>query len=282
MAFKVNFFSRAKKAQGKVDSVQKQSTQATDNDVKERLDSIERELMQIWQRLEDLENQCGESTDPPIDNEPPILTITPGGTFTQTKQIIISVNEPAVIYFTLDDSIPTINSAKYSTPITITSTTVLKAFAIDEAGNESTIQTVTYTFEAIEPPNNITNLHASSVGVHEIRLSWIASSSNHVIGYDVYKDGVFLIHVTTTNVLVSHLFANTEYTFHVKAKDDQDDVSSGVSITVKTKKDSEEPVDTLNLDGGSFTNTSFNRVFDGGLFMEPQSGKSVDGGEFNG
>lgn len=44
----------------------------------------------------------------------------------------------------------------------------------------------------------------------------------------------------------------------------------------------EEPIDTINLDGGSFTNTSFERGFDGGLFTEPQNGKSIDGGEFNG
>lgn len=162
MHFDEDSFDKTKKAQLKMIGTQKQLNLATNNDdntLKERLDLIELELIQIRQRLQALENQIGEPTAPPIDHTPPILTITPSDTFTGTKEIKISVNEPAIIYYTLDGSTRTINSTIYSTPFTITSTTILKTFAIDIAGNESTIETETYTFIETERPNDITNFY---------------------------------------------------------------------------------------------------------------------------
>jgi hypothetical protein len=87
---------------------------------------------------------------PPADTTAPTLTITAGGTFTGTKTVTLSANETAAIYYTLDGSAPTTASLVYSSALSISATTTLKAFAKDTAGNSSAIQTVTYTLGATD------------------------------------------------------------------------------------------------------------------------------------
>jgi hypothetical protein len=83
-----------------------------------------------------------------IDTVLPVLTITSGGTFTGTKSVTMSTDETADIYYTIDGSTPTTSSMKYTSALSITATTTLKAFAKDTAGNSSSVQTVTYTLDA--------------------------------------------------------------------------------------------------------------------------------------
>jgi hypothetical protein len=86
----------------------------------------------------------------PADTTAPVLTITSGGTFTGTKSVTMSTNETATIYYTLDGSTPTTSSSIYSSALSISATTTLKAFTVDTAGNQSAVQTVTYTFEEVD------------------------------------------------------------------------------------------------------------------------------------
>ncbi|MEK4922395.1 chitobiase/beta-hexosaminidase C-terminal domain-containing protein [Cytobacillus sp. FSL R5-0569] len=86
-------------------------------------------------------------TPPPADTTAPVLTITAGGPFTGTKTVFISVNETADIFYTLNGSTPTTSSTKYTAPLSVTATTTLKAFARDTTGNNSSVQTVTYTLD---------------------------------------------------------------------------------------------------------------------------------------
>ncbi|MEK3991718.1 chitobiase/beta-hexosaminidase C-terminal domain-containing protein [Robertmurraya sp. FSL R5-0851] len=79
------------------------------------------------------------------DTDPPVLTITPGGTFTENQIVSMSTNEAANIYYTTDGSEPTSGSFLYTEPLSLDNTTTLRAFAIDSAGNTSNIQTITYT-----------------------------------------------------------------------------------------------------------------------------------------
>jgi Chitobiase/beta-hexosaminidase C-terminal domain len=88
---------------------------------------------------------------PVTDTTPPVLTITPAGTFTDTKQVTMSTNETATIWYTLDDSDPKTSGTKiqYTAPLTLTATDTVKAYAVDSANNESVVQTVTYTKEVV-------------------------------------------------------------------------------------------------------------------------------------
>lgn len=173
------------------------------------------------------------------DTTAPVLTITAGGTFTGTKSVTMSANETADIYYTLNGTTPTTASPKYTAPLSINATTTLKAFARDIAGNQSAVQTVTYTLDTTAPadttaPNNVTNLATSNITQTGLTLSWTASTSTDVASYDVFKGTTLIGNVATTSFNVSGLTASTAYTFVVKAKDAANNSASGTSVSVTT------------------------------------------------
>lgn len=99
------------------------------------------------------------------DTTPPTLTITPGGTFTDTQQVTMSTNETATIWYTLDDSDPKTSGTKiqYTAPLTLTETDTIKAYAVDGSNNESVVQTVTYTKETATGPQTIAFIPSGKV-----------------------------------------------------------------------------------------------------------------------
>ena len=67
------------------------------------------------------------------------------GTYTEPQTVTVSCSdETATIYYTTDGTAPTADSRVYSGPITIESTTVLKAVAIAVDGEESKVATAKY------------------------------------------------------------------------------------------------------------------------------------------
>ena len=80
-----------------------------------------------------------------IDTVPPVTTASPvGGTFSTAQSVTLTANEPAIIYYTLDGSIPTTASPVYTGPIAISATTTLKFFAKDTSGNSEIIKSADY------------------------------------------------------------------------------------------------------------------------------------------
>ena len=59
--------------------------------------------------------------------------------------VTISQANSKPVYYTLDGTVPTVNSTLYSAPITLTSTTTIKAVAYD-GSNASSVATATYTY----------------------------------------------------------------------------------------------------------------------------------------
>ncbi|AIF83549.1 putative xylanase/chitin deacetylase [Candidatus Nitrososphaera evergladensis SR1] len=87
-----------------------------------------------------------KQTHDATDTIAPTVTATPvGGTYTAAVSVTLAANEPATIYYTLDGSTPTTSSSVYTSPIQIASSTVLKFFGRDTAGNDSAPSTETYT-----------------------------------------------------------------------------------------------------------------------------------------
>ena len=87
-------------------------------------------------------------TTPP---DPPVPSPA-GGTYTGSQSVTLTAEAGATIRYTTDGSTPSVTSGTiYSGPISISSTTTLKAVAIDSAGNVSTVMTETYTIEATAP-----------------------------------------------------------------------------------------------------------------------------------
>lgn len=125
------------------------------------------------------------------------------------------------------------------------------------------------------PPEDISNLIVSSVSQESISLSWIASPSTDVKGYNVYRDGNLLTTTTSTSCSIIGLSPNTTYMLTVKAKDFANNLSSGISISAKTTSDVTNNV----IDGGNFTNIVFDTVIDGGSFLTAPD-ETIDGGTF--
>ncbi len=72
-----------------------------------------------------------------------------GGSFPEPVDVAISsATKGADIYYTLDDSEPTVDSEKYSGPIHISETTTVRAIAVKEGSNNSSV--VSATYEVIE------------------------------------------------------------------------------------------------------------------------------------
>lgn len=177
---------------------------------------------------------------PPTDTTAPTVTASPsGGTYTSVQSVTLSANETSTIYYTTDGSTPTTSSTPYSSPIVISVNTTLKFFARDTAGNDSAVQTVTYTINIAEPdttpPNEATGL-AATPGTTTVDLTWVGSNSSDIQGYNVYdgamkKNGAL---ITGMSYTVTGLTPETPYTFTVKAVDTSSNESTGVQVTTAT------------------------------------------------
>ncbi|MTK64806.1 MAG: PQQ-binding-like beta-propeller repeat protein [Methanobacterium sp.] len=87
------------------------------------------------------------------------------GLYNTDKVVKLTMNENGTIYYTLNGKTPTTASTKYTGPLTIKSTTNLKYFAVDLAGNNSTIYTNTYTIDKTAPKITSTNPLNNARGV---------------------------------------------------------------------------------------------------------------------
>jgi len=103
-------------------------------------------------------------------------TFTPiAGTYNEAQDVTISTTtEGATIYYTLDGTTPTINSSVYSTAITISETTTVKAFAVKADMIDSEVATAEYTINIVPPTPTVT--------FHKL--------ANHT---DVTSDGIYMI-----------------------------------------------------------------------------------------
>jgi parallel beta-helix repeat protein len=76
-----------------------------------------------------------------------------GGLYNDTQHVNLTASDNLdlnpVIYYTTDGSTPTVSSAIYTSPVTLTTTTTLKFIAVDFTGNQSPIGTEHYIFTLI-------------------------------------------------------------------------------------------------------------------------------------
>lgn len=122
-------------------------------------------LYRYWQDHRDLcMNQQPRPCDPePMDifpPEPPSLRMKPvfsvkSGTYASPQIVTISYRWPgAVIYYTLDGRKPTPASTRYEGPLSITTTTIVKAIAIAPYFRQSKVVTAKYKLKTSKPPKS--------------------------------------------------------------------------------------------------------------------------------
>jgi hypothetical protein len=183
------------------------------------------------------------TSEPPADTTVPVLTITSGGTFTGTKSVTMSTNETATIYYTLDGSTPTTSSNVYSSALSISATTTLKAFAVDSVGNSSAIQTVTYTLEEVDTTAPTVTATPSAGTYTSAQSVTLSADETATIYYTL--DGS----TPTTSSLVysSPISIDTTTTIQFMAVDSVGNLSTPVSATytINIPQDTTAPVLTI-------------------------------------
>lgn len=125
-----------------------------------------------------------------LDTTPPVTTASPaGGTYNTTQIITLTTSENAVIYYTQDGSSPTTFSPKYTSPIEISSTTTLKYFAVDSAGNQESINTSTYTIDTQTPQGTVTiNNGLLDTNNRSVILTFNVSGLSNITEFQVTND----------------------------------------------------------------------------------------------
>jgi len=173
----------------------------------------------------------------------PTVTFTPtGGNFYTDNQLItLNTDEKATIYYTLDGSTPTQESTAYNGPIIINETTTLKFFGKDIAGNESTVQSVTFTKVVDEKaPSAVEGLNKIDATDSTVLVGWTQHSDPGIAGYNIYvnntKQNETLIDPTKISYELTDLTEGTEYLIEVTAVDNATNESarSGLMITTPT------------------------------------------------
>ena len=107
-----------------------------------------------------------------IDATAPITTASPaGGSYNSNQQVTLTANEPATIYYTKDGTNPTTSSSQFTgTTIKINSSTTLKFFAKDTAGNSESVKTEVYTIDKTAPTPTITSTQSSPTNASPINF----------------------------------------------------------------------------------------------------------------
>ncbi|MFE7822084.1 PHB depolymerase family esterase [Priestia megaterium] len=119
----------------------------------------------------------------PGDISPPVTAASPaGGTYGSSVSVTLSPNEPATTYYTLDGSTPTVNSLKYSEPISINSSKTIKFFSVDAAGNQEGVKTEVYKISGTSEKSSVFSSLAAEDGFIGNLSADGMSSSIHKIG----------------------------------------------------------------------------------------------------
>ena len=154
----------------------------------------------------------------------------PAGTYTSTQSVAISDATPgATIYYTTNGTMPTTSSTKYAGPISVSATETISAIAIATG--------------YVASPEAVANYIISST--HSVTLSWDAptSSTDPVVGYDIYRavsgsSSYQLLNLsvdTETTYVDSTAKSGATYIYYVESVDssgNQSVPSNQVSVTV--------------------------------------------------
>ncbi|WP_293891420.1 reprolysin-like metallopeptidase [Flavobacterium sp.] len=166
----------------------------------------------------------------------------------------------------------TVSTSYAVTGLTNSTTYIFTVKAKDAAGNISVASNAVSVTTLAPAPDTTAptapTLSASGTTFTNTNLSWSGATDNvAVIGYDVYKDGVFLASTSATTFAVTGLTASTTYAFYIQAKDAAGNISvasNTVNVTTPTPDTTAPTAPTLaaSVTTSSSTNLSWSGATD--------------------
>lgn len=177
-----------------------------------------------------------------IDTVAPTVTISPvAGTYNSIQTVTITSNETSTIYYTVDNTTPTISSNVYSAPISVSVTETIKYLVVDTAGNQTTGSAL-YTIDTLAP-DPVTTLTVGTVTSNSIPVTWTAPTAVDVSKYEVayssdggtnYTLATSSLSTPATSYTVTGLTASTTYTIRVVAIDGAGNRSTPTTVSTTT------------------------------------------------
>lgn len=138
------------------------------------------------------------------------------GTYYATQTVSLSAADGSTIYYTTNGSEPTSSSSVYSAPLSISTTTTVKAFAVKADCVDSAVASATYTIEA---PTQLvmSTITCSAQTGSSLTFTWTAVTN--ATGYQVSLDGGTNWGSTQAGLSYTWtgLSPSTAYTIKVKA-----------------------------------------------------------------
>lgn len=172
-----------------------------------------------------------------VDLAPPLTTADPaGGLYASELMVTLTCDDGSgsgcdKTYYTTDGSMPTTLSFLYTSPITISSSTLLRFFSTDLAGNTEAIQTERYVMD-YTCPSNPASVTASSNDDGSIDIFWTAAEDEDLSGYNVYKDDVKINSqaLKTLSFFDNAVVQDLSYSYIITSLDYAGNESSGTSV----------------------------------------------------
>ena len=164
-----------------------------------------------------------------LDTAKPIATASPkGGVYADTQTVTLASNESGLVYFTKDGRNPNTASQVYSGAITIGSTTAIKFYAVDPAGNLGDIKTEVFLIGTPVPADTLPNITASPSAL---------TFNNAIVGQTALQSITITNTGSATLSISSINISGADQTEFRKAEDNCNgkSVAAGATCTVKVE-----------------------------------------------
>jgi hypothetical protein len=128
-----------------------------------------------------------------LDTVPPITSASPiPGTYAAAPVTVsLAANEAATTYYTTDGTTPTTASAVYSTPLSLGTSTTIKYFSVDTAGNVETVNTASWDIHTPDLVASVAiNNGATRTNSTGVTLSLSATDPSGVATMQFSNDGI--------------------------------------------------------------------------------------------
>lgn len=154
------------------------------------------------------------------------------------------------IIFRDNVSLTTVSSTKYTdSGLTIGILYTYKVRAVDTSGNKGLFSdNVSNISTDIEPPSKVKNLIITDAFNGKLNLTWdTATDYDGIDHYEIWRDGLLLINVTSTKYLDTGLVIGKQYNYTVRAVDFSGNIGEFSDEACGISTDTEPPSKVKNL-----------------------------------